>query len=396
MVDVSVVGTVAQKLGESARLKLSYLCNYNSNFEELKKEVDRLRDVRANLLSTIERAQSRGEQIERDVERWLKNVEEFIHDATMIIEDFERRAENRCCKGLCPDLTTRYRLNKKAVKELKAVSGLLKDRNFDRVSYDARILPVGLFPKKLKRYKIFIGDEWDWYDKYEYKRTLKLKLNTNIGLENEIIMQLKEIEELYLDEVQGVKNVLYDLDAGGFPKLKHLSVQNNPYIWRIVDSVEWLPCDAFPLLESLFLRSLINLEKICHGELTATSFFNVRMIKVRNCDKLRDFLSISVLKGLPKLHTFELIKCKNMEEIFTTESEGDVNYSEVIDEIDFYQLRFLTLKFLPRLTSFYHEVKTYSAVQNTHKELTTDKLSDTVILEDGLDTPMPFFSRKVG
>ncbi|KAJ0034889.1 hypothetical protein Pint_26095 [Pistacia integerrima] len=153
MVDVSVVGTVAQKLGESARLKLSYLCNYNSNFEELKKEVDRLRDVRANLLSTIERAQSRGEQIERDVERWLKNVEEFIHDATMIIEEFERRAENRCCKGLCPDLTTRYRLNKKAVKELKAVSGLLKDRNFDRVSYG--IFQRDIWSRYSKDYETF-------------------------------------------------------------------------------------------------------------------------------------------------------------------------------------------------------------------------------------------------
>ncbi|XP_044466457.1 disease resistance protein At4g27190-like [Mangifera indica] len=188
---------------------------------------------------------------------------------------------------------------------------------------DAKLLPVGLFPKKLKRYKIYIGDEWDWHDKYEYKRTLKLKLNTNIGLENEIVMQLKEIEELYLDEVQGVKNVLYDLDAGGLPKLKHLSIQNNPYIRCIVDSVEWLPCDAFPLLESLFLRNLINLEKICHGELTATFFSNLRMIKVRNCDKLRDFLSISVFRGLPKLQNFELIKCKNMEEIFTIERESE-------------------------------------------------------------------------
>ncbi|XP_044498593.1 probable disease resistance protein At4g27220 isoform X1 [Mangifera indica] len=244
----------------------------------------------------------------------------------------------------------------------------------------ARNPPVGLFPEMMKRYKIFIGDEWDWHNKYEYKRSLKLKLNPNTRLENEIIMQMNETEELCLDGGQGVKNVLNDLDAGGFPKLKLLNIQNNPHILRMVNSVQPLPCDAFPLLESLFLRNLMNLEKICHGELTATSFFNLRTIKVRNCDKLRNILSISTLRGLPKLQTLELINCMNMEEIVTIGREGDVNYAEVIDTIDFRQLRFLTLKFLPRLTSFCCQVMSHS--------------TNRIILEDVLDQSLPLFTRR--
>lgn len=59
---------------------------------------------------------------------------------------------------------------------------------------DAMILPKGLFSKKLERYKIFIGDEWDWSGNYKNKRLLKLKLYTSNG--DKIVMQLKGIEEL--------------------------------------------------------------------------------------------------------------------------------------------------------------------------------------------------------
>ncbi|KAJ0079556.1 hypothetical protein Patl1_22780 [Pistacia atlantica] len=85
-------------------------------------------------------------------------------------------------------------------------------------------------------------------------------------------MQMKGVEELYLDELQDVKNVAYELDSEGFPQLKYLYVQNNPYFLCIVGSVDCVACDAFPLLESLSLRRLINLEKICHGHLSGESF----------------------------------------------------------------------------------------------------------------------------
>lgn len=116
-------------------IKLNNLWHQKSNFEKLKKEVERMRDVRADLLSTIEKAERRGEQIKRDVERQLKNVKEYIDNAMTIIEDFEQRVGNQCCKRLCLDLTTQYQLSKKATKQLKALSRLLKGRNFDRVSY---------------------------------------------------------------------------------------------------------------------------------------------------------------------------------------------------------------------------------------------------------------------
>ncbi|KAJ4723670.1 Disease resistance protein [Melia azedarach] len=56
---------------------------------------------------------------------------------------------------------------------------------------DAKILPKGLFSREFQRYKIFIGDVWDWFGNYDNTRTLKLKLSTNGCLEDGVIMQLK-------------------------------------------------------------------------------------------------------------------------------------------------------------------------------------------------------------
>lgn len=236
---------------------------------------------------------------------------------------------------------------------------------------DAKILPRGLFSKKLERYKILIGDEWDWHGKYETSRTLKLMLNTRTCLENGTIMQLKGIEDLYLGELQDVKNVLNELDAEGFLQLKHLHVQNSPYIPCIVDSVEGVACDAFPLLESLFLHNLTNLEKICNGRLTAASFCNFGIIKVGNCNKLKSILSVSIARGLQQLQVIDIPECKSMEVILGTEEEDRISSNQEIElitprgiqkcsltaeaatnEITFSKLKSLSLSYLPSITSF--------------------------------------------
>ena len=67
------------------------------------------------------------------------------------------------------------------------------------------MMPKDLSFEKLKRYKIFIGDVWDWSDRHENSRVLKLKLNTCNQLESGIEMLFNGIEDLCLDELNGVK-----------------------------------------------------------------------------------------------------------------------------------------------------------------------------------------------
>ena len=67
---------------------------------------------------------------------------------------------------------------------------------------NANMLPKNLLFKKLKRYKIFIGDVWDQFDKPESSRALKLMLNSSFELEQGIKMLLSGIEDLCLDELK--------------------------------------------------------------------------------------------------------------------------------------------------------------------------------------------------
>ncbi|ESR56070.1 hypothetical protein CICLE_v10018626mg [Citrus x clementina] len=334
-------------IGNLKNLEILSLCC--SDIEQLPREIGELTQLKLLDLSNC----SKLKVIPPNVISSLSQLEELYLGNTSVEWEFEGLNLER---------------NNASLQELSILSHLTTLEIHIR---DAVILPKGLFSQKLARYKILVGDVWDWPGKSENTRTLKLKLPTNIYLD-EIIMNLKEIEELYLDEVPGIENVLYELDRKGLPALKHLRAQNNPFILCIVDSMAQVRCNAFPVLESMFLHNLIHLEKICDGLLTAEFFSKLRIIKVRNCDKLKNIFSFSIVRGLPQLQILKVIKCNNMEEIFSFGGEDDVGYNEV-DKIEFGQLRSLILKFLPQLTSFYAQLKS----------------------SDELDTPKPLFNERV-
>ncbi|XP_031280181.1 probable disease resistance protein At4g27220 [Pistacia vera] len=186
---------------------------------------------------------------------------------------------------------------------------------------DAGVMPQDLFFKKLKSYKIFIGDKWKWSGKYDLStsRTFKLKINNRIYLGPGIKTLLKMTEDLSLEEMNGVRNVLYELDMDGFPHLKHLLVKDGLKLLYVIKSIARKL--AFPKLESLILCNLINLEKICHGQLNAGSFSELRIMKIENCDRLVYLFASSVAKNLIQLREIEVKDCKNLKEIFGEESK---------------------------------------------------------------------------
>ncbi|XWS65126.1 hypothetical protein CRYUN_Cryun05aG0064100 [Craigia yunnanensis] len=94
---------------------------------------------------------------------------------------------------------------------------------------NAQIIPERLFIETLDRYRILIGDyyTWDWSDHYEYSRTLNFKLNISIYLDHGVKILLKKTEDLYLDQLKGIKNVFDELNNGeDLRHLKKLHVQN--------------------------------------------------------------------------------------------------------------------------------------------------------------------------
>ncbi|KAK4253298.1 hypothetical protein QN277_010621 [Acacia crassicarpa] len=213
----------------------------------------------------------------------------------------------------------------------------------------AWVLPRDIMFDKLERYKIVIGDVWEWSDNYGAPKMLKLKLSTIIHLEHGIKELIKGVEDLYLDEVHGISNVLYDLNGEGFPLLKHLHIQNNGKIQHIINSMNGrLSYVFFPKLETLILQDLNILETICDGSFMNHSFARLRSVKVKCCDQLKYIFSVPMVKALYQLTEIEVLECHSLKKIVFVEN------SMAIDEnIEFGSLQSLTLGYLPAIDDFY-------------------------------------------
>ncbi|XP_024038960.1 probable disease resistance protein At4g27220 [Citrus clementina] len=211
---------------------------------------------------------------------------------------------------------------------LDELNNLSKLTSLEILIQDEKALPRDLsFFKMLQRYRIFIGHVW-WLvppsDGISRKFNLKLTNGANICLNEGHIMQLKGIEDLALDGLPDMKNVLCEPGREGFPQLNRLEIRRNGNIVRLVDTMNCTPAPttAFPLLESLFLRDLRNLEEICRGPLTAESFCKLKTIRVEGCDKLKNVFPWVIGGGLQQLQSIEVSSCQHMEVIFAAK-RGD-------------------------------------------------------------------------
>ncbi|XVF30831.1 hypothetical protein REPUB_Repub16aG0091900 [Reevesia pubescens] len=243
-----------------------------------------------------------------------------------------------------------------------------------------------LFLQKLERYKISIGMKWDWFlDKLETSRRLKVKLDESINLYDGVKM-LQKIENLQLNGVKNVENILHDPNNEGFPHLKHLSIKNVSEIKYVNNSMKLVSCIAFPLLVSLTLEELINLENICYGQLKAGSFSQLKTMKVTGCHTLKNLFSVSVARGLCQLQKIVVRDCRNIAKIVADEKEGNNGDIEKSGILEFPQLRTLKLNDLPELKIFYSAEERVSSSRQEGIQSTIDASSDVVT---------PFFNQKV-
>jgi hypothetical protein len=285
--------------------------------------------------------------------------------------------------------------NNASLIELEHLSHLT---NLDVHMLDSHVMSMDLFSRKLERFRIFIGDVWDWDGAYETLRTLKLKLNESTDhLKHGVLMLLKRTEDLYLFEMKGIKNVICELDRKGFPQLKYLHLHNSPDIQYIIDTMKGVPANIlpFPMLESLFLYNLVSLEKIYHGTLKTPSFGKLQKLEVKHCNKLKNLFSFSIARGLLLLQSINITCCRNLEEIVVEESEEFDNKNEEINLMEFTQVRSLSLKYLPNLRNFCSKEKASCLYQTQSKSRTTGMDFGEIILEDEPHAPMQLFDEKV-
>ena len=235
---------------------------------------------------------------------------------------------------------------------------------------NAKILPKALLFKKLERYEILIGNEWDWDsdsdgdsdDEFEIPRMVKLELDRSLQVEDEIQILLKRCEYLDLAPREGIKNILCEVDKEGFPQLKHLYVRDSTEIQYITNLMGFQRV-VFPLLEFLSLDSMTNLEKICHGhdQLAMGSFRSLKRLEVRYCDELKFVFSLTMRGCFSQLQEIVIMNCKVMSAIVAKEREHEIQVNNITDDVktnivDFSQLRSLHLQNLPNLMGFYPDV----------------------------------------
>ncbi|KAG2702082.1 hypothetical protein I3760_06G074700 [Carya illinoinensis] len=304
---------------------LEILSFFHSNISKLPNEIGLLDRLRLLDLSNC----SKLEMIPPNVISSLVKLEELYMRNSFIQWEFEGLDERKNA----------------SLDELKNLSNLT---TLEIQIPDANNLPKDLMFEKLERYTICIGDVWDWIGKrYQCSRALKLKLNSKFQSKFWIKMLLKTTDNLQLDELDGVKSVIPEIDKGGFQQLKHLRIQNNAEIKQILNLRT--PIIAFPTLETFVLENMISLKEICHGKLRSTSFKNLRVLKVKSCDKLRYVFSSSIAGGLPLLEELEVKSCNNMGAIVVKEEEDGIEDRNLIL---FHQLHTLVLQELPKLMSF--------------------------------------------
>ncbi|KAF8007736.1 hypothetical protein BT93_K1662 [Corymbia citriodora subsp. variegata] len=213
-----------------------------------------------------------------------------------------------------------------------------------------RDLPFG----KLKKHKIQIGDIWHWSVEFEESSTLKLKLDSGSLLLEEWVQKcLQRTQDLHLDGLQSGNDSIHDLCMNGFQELKHLHVQNSPSFHYVLHSTEYVQCITFTRLESLFLKDLNNLEKICCGCLALESFGKLKIVKVDNCGKIKYLFPWSMKRIILQLEEIEINRCGLIQQILAyaeTNEDGD----EIDDDTKLRScnLRRLTLQNLPKMTSF--------------------------------------------
>ncbi|KAI5587672.1 hypothetical protein BDE02_05G049700 [Populus trichocarpa] len=269
--------------------------------------------------------------------------------------------------------------------------------NLDIHVLDSHVMSKGMLSKRLERFRIFIGDVWDWDGVYQSLRTLKLKLNTSAShLEHGVLMLLKRTQDLYLLELKGVNNVVSELDTEGFLQLRHLHLHNSSDIQYIINTSSEFPSHVFPVLESLFLYNLVSLEKLCHGILTAESFRKLTIIEVGKCVKLKHLIPFSVARGLSQLQTINISFCLSMEEVVAKEGDEFEDSYTAIDVMEFNQLSSLSLQCLPLLKNFCSREKTSRLCQAQQNPVATSVgLHSTEISEDQLRNSLQLFYEKI-
>ncbi|XP_048135360.1 disease resistance protein At4g27190-like isoform X1 [Rhodamnia argentea] len=207
---------------------------------------------------------------------------------------------------------------------------------------DPNVLPEDLNLEKLTKYEIRIA-YWRWLPKYKGSRTLVLDLDEKSDVLRKGCIQsiLGKTDNLILCGLAEIEQSICTLSRKGFPKLKHLKVEDSPSTHFILHSTSHT---NFNTLESLILVNLINLEKICYGHISSKSFSALKVVRVVGCHKMEVLFPLSVARELPQLEEVKVVDCRTVQGIVEADD---------FTKCELPMLRVLKLRKLPNIKNFF-------------------------------------------
>ncbi|XVE62978.1 hypothetical protein DITRI_Ditri06bG0162800 [Diplodiscus trichospermus] len=208
---------------------------------------------------------------------------------------------------------------------------------------DVNMVPKHLFSKKLQRYKILIGNEWDWDDKAEYSRTLTLKRVQFIGSEDEGCWEGNlntTIQRLFTEKV-GYRGLDHLILSDHSSELMKILRQNPQGIldFKSLKSLEVYDCSTLsslltlsmaPQLQEINVRNCIEMEHIIideepEGEVKNKIVFPLlKSIILASCGDMASFYRGNKILECPSLEVLAVFDCPEMFAFASTFSREQI------------------------------------------------------------------------
>ncbi|KAL6129147.1 hypothetical protein ACLB2K_072500 [Fragaria x ananassa] len=185
------------------------------------------------------------------------------------------------------------------------------------------------------------------HDTLPYSRVLTLDTTINSLPDWFINVVVPDTEKLEYIQCKGLNNILVEYDHGRFVELKYLAVtRHHENLEALMNTITWVPKQpVFESLEELHLCEVDCLKVLCVGKLPPGFLFNLKLLVVTSCMKLKSLFTWDVAQCLSQFEDLSITRCPSLERV--------IEASEKTLKIAFPELKNLVLSNLPQLVWFY-------------------------------------------
>lgn len=145
-----------------------------------------------------------------------------------------------------------------SLMELKCLSHLT---TLEIQVLDDKLLPEDWFFSGLRNYKLLIGKHWkpNMLSACESSRIVNLELKTSTGLMHKNKESMRGTEVLYLDEVKGVEDLLFNNGTRNLNSLDKIGIEG----FRKLQILDISRCDVLKDLFPVFICGMFSAASTC-------------------------------------------------------------------------------------------------------------------------------------